>query len=73
MVFFILPGHWIGNTQLSEFGLILEGGPLVILIDCLIFLSPFVNVIRMSMLTVSFPAQIDSGIRLYFPCSGIRH
>ena len=42
--------------------LILEGGLLVILIDCMIFLSPFLDVTRMSMPTVSFLAQLDSGI-----------
>ena len=42
--------------------LILEGGLLVILIDCMIFPSPFLDVTRMSMLTVSFLAQLDSGI-----------
>ena len=42
--------------------LILEGGLLVILIDCMIFLSPFLDVTRMSMSTVSFLAQLDSGI-----------
>ena len=40
----------------------LEGGLLVILIDCMIFLSPFLDVTRMSMSTVSFLAQLDSGI-----------
>ena len=34
------------------FFLILEGGLLVILIDCIIFLSPFLDVRRMFMLTV---------------------
>ena len=42
--------------------LTLEGGLLVILIDCMIFLSPFLDVTRMSMSTVSFLAQLDSGI-----------
>ena len=42
--------------------LILEGGLLVILIDCMIFLSPFLDVRRMSMSTVSFLAQLGSGI-----------
>ena len=42
--------------------LILEGGLLVILIDCMIFLSPFLDVTRMSMSTVSFLTQLDSGI-----------
>ena len=35
---------------------------ILILIDCMIFLSPFLNVTRMSMATVSFLAQLDSGI-----------
>ena len=35
---------------------------LVILIDCMIFLSPFLDVARISMSTVSFLAQPDSGI-----------
>ena len=42
--------------------LILEEGLLVILIDWMIFLSPFLDVIRMCILTVSFLAQLDSGI-----------
>ena len=42
--------------------LILDGGLLIILIDCMIFLSPFLDVTRMSMSTVSFLAQMDSGI-----------
>ena len=42
--------------------LFLEAGLLVILIDCMIFLSPFPDVTRMSMSTVSFIAQLDSGI-----------
>ena len=42
--------------------LILEGGLLVILLDCMIFLSPFLDVTRMSMSTVSFLARLDSGI-----------
>ena len=41
---------------------ILEGDLLVILIDCMIFLSPFLDVTRMSMSTVWFLAQLDSGI-----------
>ena len=39
-----------------------EGGLLVILIDCKIFLSPFLDVTRMSMSTVSFLTQLNSGI-----------
>ena len=42
--------------------LIFEGGLLVILIDWMIFLSPFLDVTRMSMSTVSFLAQLNSGI-----------
>ena len=44
--------------------LFLEGFLLVILIDCIIFLSPLADVTRMSMsrITVSFLAQLDSGI-----------
>ena len=42
--------------------LFLEGGLLVILIDCMIFLSPFLDVRRMSISTVSFLTQLDSGI-----------
>ena len=34
---------------------ILEGGLLVIMTDCMIFLSPFLDVTRMSMSTVLFP------------------
>ena len=41
---------------------LLEGGLLVILIDCMIFQSPLLDVTRMSMSTVSFFAQLDSGI-----------
>ena len=40
--------------------LILDGGLLVILTDCIIFLSLFLDVARMSMPTVSFPAQLNS-------------
>ena len=42
--------------------LCLEGGLLVILIDCMIFLSSFLDVTRMSISTVSFLAQLGSGI-----------
>ena len=42
--------------------LILEGGLLVILIDYMILLSPFLDIRRMSMSTVSFLTQLDSGI-----------
>ena len=39
-----------------------RGGLLVILIDCMIFLSPFLDFTRMSMSTVSFLRQLDFGI-----------
>ena len=42
--------------------LILAGGPRIILVDCMIFLSPFLDVIRMSMSAVFFLTQIQSGI-----------
>ena len=42
--------------------LFLEGGLLVILIDCMIFLSSFLDVRRMFMSTVSFLAWLNSGI-----------
>ena len=37
--------------------LILKGGLLIILVDCMIFLSPFLDTTRMSMSTVSFLVQ----------------
>ena len=42
--------------------LILEGGLLIILIDCMIFLSVFLNVTRISMSIFPFLAQLGSGI-----------
>ena len=42
--------------------LILKGGLLIFLIDGMIFLSSFLDVTRMSISTVTFPAQLDSGI-----------
>ena len=41
--------------------LILEVGLLVILIECIIFLSPFLDVTKRFMSTVSFFTQLDSG------------
>ena len=38
------------------------GGLLIILIDCMNVLSPFLDVTRMSMSIVSFFAQLDYGI-----------
>ena len=40
----------------------IEEGLLVILIDCMTFLSPFLDVTRMSMSVASFLAQLNSGI-----------
>ena len=42
--------------------LILQGGLLVTLIVCIIFLLPLLDVTKVSMSTVSFLAQLDSGI-----------
>ena len=42
--------------------LLFIGGPLVILIGCMIFLSLFLDVARMFTLTVPFLAQLQSGI-----------
>ena len=42
--------------------LFLAGSLLVILIDCMVFQSPFLDVTRMSMSIVSLLAQLDSGI-----------
>ena len=39
-----------------------RGSYIVILIDCMIFLLPFLDVTRMSISTVSFLAQLNSGI-----------
>ena len=39
--------------------LLLDGGLLVILIDCMIFLSPFLDVIKMSMSTVSLTYNLN--------------
>ena len=45
---------------LTRFHFIIEGGLLVVPINCMIFLSPFLDVTRMSMSTVSFLTQLDS-------------
>ena len=42
--------------------LMLVVGPLVIVVVCMIFLLPFLDVIRMFITTVYFPTQLDSGI-----------
>ena len=54
---------YLVDVQLNWFHfLILKEGLLVILIYWMIFLSPFLDVTRISMSTVSFLAQLDSGI-----------
>ena len=50
------------RQNLASLSLILEGGLHEILIECMIFLSPFLDVTRMSMSTFSFLMQLDSGI-----------
>ena len=50
--------NWLNWFQFLS----LEGGLLVILIDCMIFLSQFEDATWMSMSTVPFLAQIDTGI-----------
>ena len=50
------------RQNITSLSLILEGALLVILVDYLIFLSPFLGVTMMSMSTVSFLAQPDSEI-----------
>ena len=49
--------YYFGDVQLNWLNwfhfLFLKGGLLVILIDCMIYLSPFLDITRMSMLTVS--------------------
>ena len=42
--------------------LILKKGVLIILIDCMIFLSPFLDFTGMCMSTVSFLPELDSGV-----------
>ena len=49
--------NWLNRIHF----LIIEGGLLVILIDCMISLSPLLDVTSMSMSTVSFLAQLISG------------
>ena len=46
---------------------ILVGGPLVILIECMIFLSALLDVLKMSMSTVFLRAQLDSAILQKIP------
>ena len=58
----LIKGMGESNNKFQDYFLILEGDLLVILIDCMIFLSPFLEVTRMSMSTVSFLILLDSGI-----------
>ena len=64
MVFSI--GVTLADVQLNWLNwlhfIILKAGLLVILIDCMIFLSPFLYVTRISMSIVSFLAQLGCGI-----------
>ena len=50
------------SSQLDWVSYIISIAKTVILIDCMIFLSPLLDVTRMSLSTVSFLAQLDSGI-----------
>ena len=52
-------GLLISMLLISMF--ILEGGKLIILIDCMIFLSTFLDAIRISMSIVSSLVQLGSG------------
>ena len=56
--------HYFGrcSSELLNWFLILEGGLLIILIDCMTFLAPFLDFTRMSMSSVSFLTLPDSGI-----------
>ena len=47
------------NLELFSIGITLGGQPVIVL-DCIFFLLPFLAIIKMS--TVSFLAQLDSGI-----------
>ena len=50
--------NWLNWFDFLSF----EGSLLVILIDCMVFVSPFLDVTTMSMSTVSFLTQLDSRI-----------
>ena len=50
--------NWVSWFHL----VLLVAGTLVILIGCMIFLSPFLDVLRTFMSTVSFLAHLESGI-----------
>ena len=58
--YYLVDVHRISINWFSV--LTLEGVLLLALIDCMIFLSPFLNVTRISMSTVSFLARLESGI-----------
>ena len=49
------------SSELAQLVPLLKRGPLVILINCMIFLSPSLDVTRMTISTVSFLAQLNSG------------
>ena len=56
---------------------ILTGSPLLILIDCMIFLSSYLNVTRMTISTVFFLLQLGSAIlylqNVFFTCDLNNH
>ena len=56
--------YYLGRylSELAQLVLLLKEGLLVIVIDCMIFMSPFLYVTRMSMSAVSSHQQLDSGI-----------
>ena len=53
---------WCSSELTQVVPLLISPALLVILIDCMIFLSPPLDVTRLSMSTVSFLAQLGSGI-----------
>ena len=56
-------GIGICSSELAQLVLLpfVMGGLLIILIDCMLFLSPFLDVTRICMSTASFLALVDSG------------
>ena len=50
------------SLELAQLVPHLKGGLLIILIDCIIFLSPFLDIARMSLSTFSFLLQLDPWI-----------
>ena len=58
VAFWLLCWNWLNRFHF----LILVTGPVVIVIGCMIFLSPFLDIIRMSMSSFPFLIQLGSGI-----------